>query len=201
MLKIAKVKPLFKRGDTCTCQLNNYRLISLLPTISKIFERIVYSQLYAYFSQNNLLSEEQYGFRAQHSTELASVKLVDYVIKEMDDAQSVKTPVTIYCDLSKAFDCLNFDIFLSKMEYYGVSGTPLFLEKKIYFHKTNLQKKSYIQYQTHYIQKKRNEGKKETRNIKRRKKKEMGGSHYVIHTIDRHNPFKLFSLYTFYAID
>ena len=127
MLKIAKVKPLFKRGDTC--QLNNYRPISLLPTISKIFERIIYSQLYAYFSQNNLLSEEQYGFRAQHSTELASVKLVDNIIKEMDDAQSVKTPVTIYCNLSKAFDCLNFDIFFSKMEYYGVSGTPLALVK------------------------------------------------------------------------
>ena len=94
LLKIAKVKPLFKQGDTC--ELNNYRPISLLPTISKILERIIYSQLYAYFSQNNLLSEEQYGFRAQHSTELASVKLVDYIIKEMDDAQSVKTLVTIY---------------------------------------------------------------------------------------------------------
>ena len=47
----------------------------------------------------------------------------------MDDAQSVKTPVTIYCDLSKAFDCLNFDIFFSKMEYYRVSGTPLALVK------------------------------------------------------------------------
>ena len=127
LLKIAKVKPLFKRGDTC--QLNNYRPISLLPTISKIFERIIYSQLYAYFSQNNLLSEEQYGFRAQHSTELASLKLVDYIIKEMDDAQSAKTPITIYCDLSKAFDCLNFDIFFSKMEYYGVSGNPLALVK------------------------------------------------------------------------
>ena len=60
LLKIAKVRPLFKRGDTC--QLNNYRPISLLPTISKIFERIIYSQLYAYFSLNNLLSEEQYRF-------------------------------------------------------------------------------------------------------------------------------------------
>ena len=50
----------------------------------------------------------------------------------------------------------------------------VFFEKKIYFHKTNLQKKSYIQYQTYYIQKKRNKGKKETRNIKRRKKKKWG---------------------------
>ena len=49
-----------------------------------------------------------------------------------------------------------------------------FFEKKIYFHKTNLQKQSYIQYQTHYIQKKRNKGKRETRNIKRRKKKKWG---------------------------
>ena len=78
-----------------------------------------------------------------------------------------------------------------------------FLEEDL-FPQNKSRKKSYIQYQTHYIQKKRNKGKKETRNIKRRKKIEMGGgggSNYVIHTIDRHNPFKLFSLYTFYAID
>ena len=56
LLKIAKVKPLFKRGDAC--QLNNYRQIPLLPTISKIFEIIIYSQLYAYFIQNNLLTKE-----------------------------------------------------------------------------------------------------------------------------------------------
>ena len=120
LLKIAKVKPLFKRGDAC--QLNNYRPISLLPTISKVFESVIYSQLYTYFSENNLLIEQQYGFMAQHSTELASVKLVDNIIKQMDSVHDVKTPVTIFCDLSKAFDDLNYNIFLSKMEYYGVSG-------------------------------------------------------------------------------
>ena len=127
LLKIAKVKPLFKRGDTA--QLNNYRPISLLPTISKVFERVIYSQLYAYFNDNNLMSEQQYGFRAQHSTELASVKLVDHIIEQMDNRYETKTPVAIFCDLSKAFDCLNFDIFLSKLEYYGVDGTPLALIK------------------------------------------------------------------------
>ena len=126
LLKIAKVKPLFKRGDAC--QLNNYRPISLLPTISKVFERVIYSQLYTYFSENNL-SEQQYGSRAQHSTELASVKLVDNIITQMDSVHDVKTPVTIFSDLSKAFDCLNYNIFLSKMEYYGVSGTSLALVK------------------------------------------------------------------------
>ena len=50
-----------------------------------------------------------------HSTELASVKLVDNTIKEMGDAHGVNTSVAIYCDLSKAFDCLNFDIFLAKI--------------------------------------------------------------------------------------
>ena len=127
LLKIAKVKPLFKRGDTAL--LNNYRPISLLPTISKVFERVIYSQLYAYFNDNNLMSEQQYGFRAQHSTELASVKLVDPIIKQMDNRYETKTPAAIFCDLSKAFDCLNFDIFLSKLEYYGVDGTPLALIK------------------------------------------------------------------------
>ena len=75
------------------------------------------------------MSEQQYGFRAQHSTELASVKLVDHIIKQTDNRYETKTPVTIFCDLSKAFDCLNFDSLLSILEYYGVDGTPLALIK------------------------------------------------------------------------
>ena len=50
----------------------------MLPTISKIFERVIHMQLYAYFCENNLLCEQQYGFRSKHSTELATIKLVDY---------------------------------------------------------------------------------------------------------------------------
>ena len=96
----------------------NYRPISLLPAISKIFERIIYDQLYAYFDNNNILSEEQYGFRTKHSTELAAVKLVDYIKNEIDGKY---TPVNIYIDLSKAFDTLNFDILLHKLHYYGVT--------------------------------------------------------------------------------
>ena len=82
-LKIAKVKPLYKKGDNFS--LNNYRPISLLPTISKIIERVMYTQLYIYFNAKNLLSEQQYGFRSQHSTELACVKLVDYITTELDN--------------------------------------------------------------------------------------------------------------------
>ena len=68
--KISKITPLFKKG--AVSMLSNYRPI--LPTISKIFERILYNQLYDYFNSNNLLAEQQYGCRTNHSTEYAAVK-------------------------------------------------------------------------------------------------------------------------------
>ena len=89
----------------------NYRPISLLPTISKIFEKDIHDQLYEYFDKCNLLAEQQYGFRKQHSTKYAAVKLVDRVSKEMEIG---KTPTNVYIDLLKAFDTLTFDILLFK---------------------------------------------------------------------------------------
>ena len=126
-LKIAKVKPLYKKGDNFC--LNNYRPISLLPTISKIFERVMFTQLYSYLNAHNLLSEQQYGFRSQHSTELACVKLVDYITTEMDNIKKIKTPTAIFLDLSKAFDTLNFNILLNKLQYYGIHGIAFSLIK------------------------------------------------------------------------
>ena len=116
----SKIIPLYKKGDFSL--LSNYRPISLLPTISKIFERIIYNQLYQYFNDNELLAEQQCGFRAQHSTEYAAIKLFDHISKEMD---SGNTPTALYMDLSKTFDTLSFDIILQKLKYYGVMGTEL----------------------------------------------------------------------------
>ena len=65
--KQSKIVPIFKKGDSSL--LTNYRPISMLPNISKIFKRAIYNQLYEYFNTNNLLVEEQYGFRTNHSTE------------------------------------------------------------------------------------------------------------------------------------
>ena len=64
LLKISKIKPVYKKGDKCC--FNNYRPIALLPTISKVFERVMHTQLYNYFNKYDLLAEQQYGFRSQH---------------------------------------------------------------------------------------------------------------------------------------
>ena len=69
--------PLFKKEDPH--KLGNYRPISLLPAFSKIFEKAVFLQLYEYFNKNNLLYKSQYGFRTLHSTELASLEIIDII--------------------------------------------------------------------------------------------------------------------------
>ena len=115
-LKIAKIIPIYKKGEPI--DLSNYRPISLLPTISKIFERIIHIQLQEYLNRSNLLAVQQYGFRPNHSTEYAAVKLVDYISNKMDD---YKIPGTIFIDLSKAFDPLSYGILLYKLNFYGIS--------------------------------------------------------------------------------
>ena len=76
-LKVLKIIPLHKANDTMF--LTNYRPIALLPSISKIFEYILLEQLTSHFVENKLISPQQYGFRAKHSTELAALNLVDYL--------------------------------------------------------------------------------------------------------------------------
>ena len=71
-----------------------------------------------YFTTNNLLCIQQFGFRPRHSTELAASKLANRLIAELDNW---KIPTTIYINLSKAFDKLNFDILLNKLDHYGVN--------------------------------------------------------------------------------
>ena len=123
-MKIAKVIPLFKKGDIYF--FNNYRPISLLPSFSKIFERVMFNQLNEYFKSNLLYYIHQYGFRELHSTELASLELIDRILNLMDKGE---IPITIYMDLSKAFDTLNHEILIHKLRHYGVTGMALNLIK------------------------------------------------------------------------
>ena len=116
-LKIAKVTPIFKANNKK--QFSNYRPISLVPSISKIFESVIYQQLMKYLLENKLLPSQQYGFRANHSTELAALNLIDRLTYDLDNG---KIPTNIYIDLSKAFDTLQHETLLNKLAYYGVRG-------------------------------------------------------------------------------
>lgn len=121
-LKIAKITPVYKKGDPKL--VDNYRPISLLPAFSKVFERIIHNQLSDYFTTNKLLSKAQYGFRSGHSTEMASLELTDRILDIMN---SDKIPFCIFMDLSKAFDTIDYDILLSKLNHYGLSESALSL--------------------------------------------------------------------------
>ena len=119
-LKIAKILPIYKKDEEYL--LKNYRPISVLSSLSKVFEKVMHKQLFDHFTANTLFFENQYGFRSQHSTEMAALELVDRIICAVDNK---KTPATIFLDLSKAFDTLDHDILLFKLKHYGVKGTSL----------------------------------------------------------------------------
>ena len=93
-----------------------------MPSISKVFERTIHDQLTHYFVNNKLFYDNQYGFRNAHSTELAALELVNRLIKHMD---SKGTPLSIFLDLSKAFDTIDYDILLYKLCYYGIKNKAL----------------------------------------------------------------------------
>ena len=93
-----------------------------MTSISKVFEKVVFLQSTKYFQNNGLFNGGQYGSRENHTTEMATVELLDRVISALDDKQ---LPISIYMDLSKAFDTLNHDTLLDKLSYYGVDGTAL----------------------------------------------------------------------------
>ena len=93
--------------------ITNYRPISVLPVISKIFETVICDQLSDYFLTNNLLCAQN------SSTELAALELLDRVLDQLDKH---KIPINFHIDLSKAFDSLRHDILLDKLTYYGLTN-------------------------------------------------------------------------------
>ena len=88
-LKAARVNPVFKTGETH--KFDNYRPISILPVISKIFEKCVHNQLMNYLESNKLLSSKQFGFRRKRSTELATAYFIDKIRHAMDKGEYTET--------------------------------------------------------------------------------------------------------------
>jgi hypothetical protein len=116
-LKYADIRPLFKSGRNT--ELSNFRPISVLTSFSKIFERIIYDRLYQHLNYNNILVSEQFGFIKDSPTSAPTHKL----LKEILDALNNNSLVGgILCDIKKAFDCVNHDLLLTKMEFYGIRG-------------------------------------------------------------------------------
>ena len=115
--KIARVVPLYKSGDSTN--VNNYRPISILPIFSKNFEKIVYQQIFGYFQKFGLLSKNQFGFRKNLSTSDAIIDMTQFVYDSLDKG---KTVISFFFDFTKAFDCVNHSVLLSKLEHYGIRG-------------------------------------------------------------------------------
>ena len=118
-LKIAKVIPIYKKGDHT--DINNYRPISILTHLNKIFETIICNQMKSFLNKHNVFYKYQYGFRENHSTDHALIEIVDGIKLAID---SSKLAGGIFVDLTKAFDTVNHRILLEKLRHLGVRGIP-----------------------------------------------------------------------------
>ena len=117
-LKHADVIPAHKKNDKC--DKSNYRPVSILPNISKIYERLIYNQLYEYFDK--ILSPFQCGFRKGYGTQHCLLIMIEKFKESIDKGDEFGALLT---DLSKAFDCIDHSLLIAKLHCYGLSSSSL----------------------------------------------------------------------------
>ena len=117
---MSRTVPVFKSGLADNC--SNYRPISCLPVLSKIFDKIVTNQLYSYLVAQHILCNYQFGFQLGKSTLHPLVHICDYISKAFNSDEIV---VGVFLDLQKPFDQVDHKILLKKLEGIGVKGIPL----------------------------------------------------------------------------
>lgn len=118
-LKDATVVPVYKSGSET--DVNNYRPISVLPLVSKIFEKCMYVRLLNFLTKYNVLSKYQFGFQRSKNTSDALLNFVEHIYNNLNDKKHV---LGLSIDFKKAFDTVDHKILLSKLAKYGVHGTP-----------------------------------------------------------------------------
>ena len=119
-LKIAKVTPIFKSADKDN--VSNYRPISIFPVFSKVLERTMYNRVYNYLDFKDHLNEKQFGFRRNNSTEHAILQLTRDITSSFEKGEYT---LGVFIDLSKAFDTVDHQILIKKLQYSGIDGTAL----------------------------------------------------------------------------
>ena len=120
LLKVTKVVAIHKGGSTE--EVNNFRPISLLSIFDKIIEKLMHKRLYEFFEEHNILYKFQFGFRKKMSTGHSLIEITEEIKESIDNG---KFGCGIFIDLKKAFDTVNHDILLTKLEHYGVRGALL----------------------------------------------------------------------------